>query len=206
MWNLNPWCTAAGVRVAEGPAPVVSISPSGGNGKYHLQDLHLLSMDPASCWVSCHIADFCYTSPFYSFCKTFYPSSSISSTAFWQWSTWVVKSSKNVVWTQDFNFPLGLFFHVSPTSQTIPQLRKNTFLISSPSAPKFKLTASQKKKRHQAEFLQSLHCGKHCWGRTWLYPLCQELGASLGYPPALALLLPASTAPLVPRKEQTKKD
>lgn len=37
-------------------------------------------------------------------------------------------------------------------------------------------------------------------------PLLPELGASLGYPPALALLLPASTAPLVPRKEQTKKD
>lgn len=123
---------------------MVSISPSGGNGKYHLQDLHLLSRDSAFCGVSCHIADFCYTSPLYSFCKTFYPSSSISSTVFWQWSTWVVKSSKNV-WTQDFNFPLGLFFHVSPTSQTILQHKKNTFLISSPNAPKCKLTASQKK-------------------------------------------------------------
>lgn len=184
---------------------MVSISSSGGNGKYHLQDLHLLSRDLAFCWVSCHIADFCYTSPLYSFCKTFYPSSSISSTVFWQWSTWVVKSSKNV-WTQDFNFPLGLFFHVSPTSQTILQHKKNTFLISSPNAPKCKLTASQKKSNIRLNSFKSLHCGKHCWGRTWLYSLCQELGASLGYPLALTLLLPASTAPLVPRKEQTKKD
>lgn len=40
----------------------------------------------ASCWVSCHIADFCYTSPFYNLCETFYPSNSISSTVLWEWT------------------------------------------------------------------------------------------------------------------------
>lgn len=66
----------------------------------------------ASCWVSCHTADFCHTSPFYNLCETFYPSSSVSSPVLWEWSMQAVKSSKNAAWKQELIsiFLLDYFF------------------------------------------------------------------------------------------------